>query len=49
MQFAAGRAFGRTALWGHLLLGLAWAAAFTAVGLLIFRVRTRNSAAARPA
>ena len=32
MQFAAGGAFGHTALWGHLLLGLAWAAAFTAAG-----------------
>jgi hypothetical protein len=24
MQFAVGGAFGRTALWGHLALGLAW-------------------------
>ena len=42
MQFAAGGAFGHTALWGHLLLGLAWAAAFTAAGLAIFAVRTRS-------
>ena len=42
MQFAAGGAFGRTALWAYLLLGLAWAAAFTAVGLLTFRVGTRT-------
>ena len=42
MQFAAGGAFGRTALWGHLLLGLAWAAAFTVAGLVIFAVRTRS-------
>ena len=42
MQFAVGGAFGHTALWGHLALGLAWAAAFSSVGLLIFRIRTRN-------
>jgi hypothetical protein len=42
MQFAAGGAYGHTALWGHLLLGLAWTAAFTAAGLLIFRIRTRS-------
>ena len=42
MQFAVGGAFGHTALWGHLALGLAWAAAFSTVGLVIFRVRTRN-------
>jgi ABC-2 type transport system permease protein len=42
MQFAAGGAFARTALWGHLALGLAWTAAFTATGLLIFRLKTRN-------
>jgi hypothetical protein len=42
MQFAVGGTFGHTALWGHLLLGLAWAAAFTAVGLVIFGVRTRS-------
>jgi ABC transporter family protein len=30
MQFAVGGAFARQALWGHLALGLAWAAAFTA-------------------
>ena len=29
MQFAAGGAYGHTTLWGHLLLGLAWTAAFT--------------------
>ena len=42
MQFAAGGAYGHTALWGHLLLGLAWTAAFTAAGLVVFRVRTRS-------
>jgi ABC-2 type transport system permease protein len=42
MQFAAGGAFGHTALWGHLALGLAWAAAFTIAGLVIFRLRTRS-------
>lgn len=41
MQFAAGGSFGHTALWGHLALGLAWAAAFATAGLVIFRVRTR--------
>ncbi|WP_338896101.1 ABC transporter permease [Streptomyces sp. TG1A-60] len=43
MQFAAGGAFGHTALWGHLALGLSWAAAFSAIGLIIFRIRTRSS------
>jgi hypothetical protein len=42
MQFAAGGAFGDTALWGHLGLGLLWAGSFAAVGLVIFRVRTRR-------
>jgi len=42
MQFAAGGAFGNIALWGHLALGLVWAAAFSTVGLVIFRVRTRH-------
>jgi hypothetical protein len=42
MQFAAGGAYGHTTLWGHLLLGLAWTGAFTAVGLVIFRIRTRS-------
>jgi ABC-2 type transport system permease protein len=42
MQFAVGGAFGHTALWGHLALGLAWTAAFTAAGLAVFRVKTRN-------
>lgn len=42
MQFAAGGAFGNTALWGHLALGLVWAAVFSTVGLVIFRVRTRH-------
>lgn len=42
MQFCVGGAFGDTALWGHLALGLAWAAGFTAAGLVIFRVRTRS-------
>ncbi|MGQ4383461.1 hypothetical protein [Streptomyces sp. SAS_270] len=42
MQFAVGGSFGHNALWGHLILGLAWAAAFIAVGLVIFRIRTSN-------
>jgi ABC-2 type transport system permease protein len=42
MQFAAAGAFGHTALWSHLALGLAWAAAFTAAGLIIFRLKTRS-------
>ncbi|MFJ4790759.1 hypothetical protein [Streptomyces sp. NPDC088794] len=42
MQFAAGGAFGKTALWSHLALGLGWAAAFAAIGLVIFRIRTRS-------
>jgi hypothetical protein len=42
MQFAVGGSLGHTALWGHLALGLAWAAAFSAVGLFIFRIRTRS-------
>ncbi|WP_019065228.1 hypothetical protein [Streptomyces prunicolor] len=42
MQFAVGGSFGNTALWGHLALGLSWAAGFAAVGLVIFRIRTRN-------
>jgi ABC-2 type transport system permease protein len=42
MQFATGGAFGHQALWGHLALGLAWAAAFTASGLVIFQLKTRT-------
>jgi ABC-2 type transport system permease protein len=30
------------ALWGHLAFGLAWAAAFAASGLVIFRLKTRS-------
>ena len=44
MQFAVGGAFGHTVLWGHLALGLAWAAGFSAIGLVIFRIRTRDRA-----
>ena len=44
MQFAVGGAFGHQALWGHLALGLAWAAAFAASGLIIVRIRTRTRA-----
>ncbi|HEX5296463.1 MAG TPA: hypothetical protein VFW50_05705 [Streptosporangiaceae bacterium] len=46
-QFAVGGSLGRTALWGHLALGLAWPAAFAAAGLVIFWLRTRVRAAAR--
>ncbi|WP_052433376.1 hypothetical protein [Streptacidiphilus carbonis] len=42
MQFAVGGALGHTALWGHLALGLAWAAVFALAGLLIFHRRTRS-------
>lgn len=42
MQFAVGGAFGGTALPGHLTLGLVWAAGFAAVGLAVFRFRTRD-------
>ncbi|MET7481647.1 hypothetical protein [Streptomyces sp. NPDC005538] len=42
MQFAVGGSFGQTTLWGHLALGLTWAGAFGAVGLVIFKIRTRN-------
>ncbi len=42
MQFAVGGSFGHQALWGHLALGLAWAAAFAAGGLIIFQLRTRS-------
>jgi hypothetical protein len=31
-QFAVAGAFGRTALWGYAALGLAWPAAFAAIG-----------------
>lgn len=42
MQFAVGGSFAGTALWGHLALGLAWAAAFSIGGLIIFRIRTHS-------
>ena len=42
MQFAVGGAFAHQALWGHLALGLAWATAFAAGGLVIFQLRTRT-------
>lgn len=42
MQFAVGGAFARTALWGYLALGLAWAAGFAAAGLLVFTIKTRT-------
>jgi ABC-2 type transport system permease protein len=42
MQFAVGGAFGHQGLSGHLALGLAWAAAFAASGLVIFQIRTRT-------
>ena len=41
-QFAVAGAFGHTALWDYLALGLAWPAAFAVIGLIIFRARTRN-------
>ncbi len=42
MQFAVGSSLGHAWLWGHLALGLAWAAAFTAAGLAVFHLRTRS-------
>jgi hypothetical protein len=42
MQFAVGGSSGHQALWGHLALGLAWAAGFAIGGLIIFRARTRT-------
>lgn len=41
MQFATGASLAHTALWGHLALGLAWAAGFTLCGLIVFRIKTR--------
>ncbi len=41
-QFAVGGAFGHTVLTAHLALGLAWAAAFTILGLIIFGIRSRS-------
>jgi AcrR family transcriptional regulator len=41
-QFAVAGAFGHTAPWDYLALGLAWPAAFAAIGLVIFRIRTRT-------
>lgn len=41
MQYAVGGAFAHTSLWHHLLLGLAWAAAFAGLGLLLFWRKTR--------
>jgi ABC-2 type transport system permease protein len=46
MQFAVGGAFGHRFLLGHLALGLGWAAAFTALGLVIFQYRTHTRLAA---
>ena len=42
MQFAVAGTFAHQALWGHLALGLAWAATFAASGLVIFQLRTRT-------
>jgi ABC-2 type transport system permease protein len=46
-QFAVGSSLGHTARWGHLALGLAWAAAFAVAGLVIFWIRTRTRVHAR--
>ncbi len=46
MQFAVGGAFAHTTLWHHLLLGLAWAAAFAGLGLAVFWLKTRGSTTA---
>jgi ABC-2 type transport system permease protein len=42
MQFAVAGSFARTALWGHLALGLLWAAGFALGGLAVFCVKTRT-------
>jgi hypothetical protein len=42
MQFATGGAFSHHVQWGHLALGLAWATAFAASGLIIFQLKTRT-------
>jgi hypothetical protein len=49
MQFAAGGAFNGSPEWPFLALGLAWAGAFAAMGLLIFARRTRVLGRSRPA
>jgi hypothetical protein len=46
-QFAVAGSLGHTFMWGHLALGLAWPAGFAAVGLVIFRIRTRARAGSR--
>jgi hypothetical protein len=40
-QFAVGGSLRHAEPWGHLVLGLAWPAAFAAAGLAIFWTRTR--------
>jgi ABC-2 type transport system permease protein len=40
MQFSSGAAFGDTALWGELGLGVTWAAAFLSLALVVFGRRT---------
>ncbi|MFD9905372.1 hypothetical protein [Streptomyces sp. NPDC059063] len=42
MQFSVGGSLGDTVLWRYLGLGLAWAAAFAVVGLVVFYFRTRS-------
>jgi hypothetical protein len=42
MQFAVGGSFAHTALWGHLALGLLWAAGFALGGLVVFCIKTRS-------
>ena len=49
MQFSSGVAFGDTALWGELGLGLAWAAAFFTLALVVFGRRTHARTHARTA
>ena len=41
-QFAVAGSLGHTAPWDHLALGLVWPAAFAAIGLVIFRAKTRT-------
>jgi len=41
-QFAIGASLGRAVLWQDLVVGLAWPAVFAAVGLVVFRIRTRS-------
>ncbi|MFH9071979.1 hypothetical protein [Streptomyces alboflavus] len=42
MQFSVGSSLGDTVMWRYLGMGLAWAAAFALIGLVVFHFRTRS-------